>query len=246
MFSGLTGLQRGQQNRHDIRFAQGRTPGLDAILVANAQHRILGVARKQLIADAELRETRGTADRAQEVLEPVNAFHGNGQIVFIRTRQAEDALNELRKAFGTDLGGKSHVGRVDHCQRPETGKVQIARAGHLYPLLVGSHGIRELPKLDGIPVGAGFGTEYEKTEFVLSPGQAILFITDGVIEAENEENEMFGNDRLVNHFEVTNGPPWAKSLLEKNRFLAGQCCDARRFDPGENLARIFEMTRFLR
>ena len=60
-----------------------------------------------------------------------------------------------------------------------------------------------------------FGAEYEKTEFVLSPGEAILFITDGVTEAENEESELFGNDRLTDYFEVANGPPWAKNLVER-------------------------------
>ena len=98
---------------------------------------------------------------------------------------------------------------------PRKGGVHISRAGHPYPLWVLDHGLRQLPKLDGIPLGVEFGTEYEKTEFVLSPGEAILFITDGVTEAENEESELFGNDRLTNYFQVANGPPWAEGLLEK-------------------------------
>ena len=98
---------------------------------------------------------------------------------------------------------------------PGTGRVQIARAGHPYPLWIINHGFRELPKLDGIAVGIEFGTEYDKTEFVLSPGEAILLITDGVTEAENEESELFGYDRLTDYFEVANGPPWAEGLLER-------------------------------
>jgi sigma-B regulation protein RsbU (phosphoserine phosphatase) len=98
---------------------------------------------------------------------------------------------------------------------PRTGRVHIARAGHPYPLWVINRRLRELPKLDGISLGVDYGTEYEETEFVLSPGEAILFITDGVTEAENEESELFGNDRLIDYFEVANGPPWAKGLLER-------------------------------
>ena len=98
---------------------------------------------------------------------------------------------------------------------PRTGRVHISRAGHPYPLWVTNHGFRELPKLDGIPLGVEFGTEYEKSEFVLSPGEAIVFITDGVTEAENEESELFGNDRLTDYFQVANGPPWAEGLLER-------------------------------
>ena len=97
---------------------------------------------------------------------------------------------------------------------PRTGRVQIARAGHLYPLWVTSQGIQKLRKLDGISVGIDLGAEYEKTEFLLSPGEAILLITDGVIEAENEGGEMFGSNRLTDYFQVAKGPPWARGLSE--------------------------------
>jgi len=98
---------------------------------------------------------------------------------------------------------------------PRTGRVQTARAGHPYPLWVINHGFGELPKLDGLPIGVEFGTKYEKTEFVLSPGEALLFITDGVTEAENQESELFGDDRLTDYFKEANGPPWAEGLLER-------------------------------
>jgi sigma-B regulation protein RsbU (phosphoserine phosphatase) len=98
---------------------------------------------------------------------------------------------------------------------PRAGRVQTARAGHPYPLWVNNHGFRELPVLKGIPLGVEFGTEYEQAEFVLSPGEAILFITDGLTEAENEENELFGNDRITDYFGIAKGPPWAEGLLER-------------------------------
>jgi len=98
---------------------------------------------------------------------------------------------------------------------PGTGKVQIARAGHPYPLWLAKNGILDLPKLNGMPLGVEFDTEYDKTEFVLSPGESILFVTDGVTEAANEEGELFGDDRIAYYFKEANGPPWAKGLLER-------------------------------
>jgi len=98
---------------------------------------------------------------------------------------------------------------------PDSGKIQIARAGHPYPLWVINHGLRELPRLDGLPIGVEVGTEYEKTEFVLSPAEALLFITDGVSEAENEKSELFGDDRLTGYLKEAKGPPWAEGLLER-------------------------------
>jgi phosphoserine phosphatase RsbU/P len=98
---------------------------------------------------------------------------------------------------------------------PGTGKMHIARAGHQYPLWVVTHGFQELFEPDGIPIGIEYGTDYEKAELVLSPGEAILLVTDGVTEAENEKGELFGNSRLNDYFEAANGPPWAEGLLER-------------------------------
>jgi sigma-B regulation protein RsbU (phosphoserine phosphatase) len=98
---------------------------------------------------------------------------------------------------------------------PGTGRVQTARGGHPYPLWIFHHGFRELPKLDGLPVGVEFGTTYEKTDFVLSPAESLLLITDGVTEAENKDGELFGNDRLADYLKVAEGPPWAEGLLKR-------------------------------
>jgi len=98
---------------------------------------------------------------------------------------------------------------------PKAGKMHIARAGHQYPLWVMNHGFQELSNIHGIPIGIEFGAEYEKAEFVLPPGEAILLVTDGITEAENEKGELFGNDRLTDYFELANGPPWAEGLLKR-------------------------------
>jgi sigma-B regulation protein RsbU (phosphoserine phosphatase) len=98
---------------------------------------------------------------------------------------------------------------------PGTGKVHIARAGHQYPLWVKNHGFQELTNINGIPVGIDFEAEYEKVALDLSPGESILLVTDGIAEAENENGELFGNDRLTDYFELAHGPPWAEGLLEK-------------------------------
>ncbi|MGD8503581.1 MAG: SpoIIE family protein phosphatase [Syntrophobacterales bacterium] len=98
---------------------------------------------------------------------------------------------------------------------PRTGRVQTARAGHLPPLRVAEKGLVDVPRLNGIALGVEFGTKYERAEFVLSPGESMLFITDGVTEAENEDNELFGNGRITDYFGVAKGPPWAEGLLER-------------------------------
>ena len=56
--------------------------------------------------------------------------------------------------------------------------------------------------------------QYEKKEVSLSPGEAVLFFSDGVIEAENENKELFGNQRLIDYIKNAKGPPWGKGLLD--------------------------------
>jgi serine phosphatase RsbU (regulator of sigma subunit) len=97
---------------------------------------------------------------------------------------------------------------------PANGKMQLALGGHLQPLWIAENGIKDLPLLKGISIGVTTDVLYEKQEMMLSPGESILFFSDGVIEAANEDNELFGNDRLFDEIKNANGPPWGKGLLD--------------------------------
>jgi len=97
---------------------------------------------------------------------------------------------------------------------PSSGKMQLSLGGHLLPLWIVEGDIRNLPQLEGISLGVTPDVHYEKKEILLSPGESILFFSDGVVEAENENHEMFSNDRLADYIKNTKGPPWGKGLLD--------------------------------
>jgi serine phosphatase RsbU (regulator of sigma subunit) len=101
------------------------------------------------------------------------------------------------------------------------GKIQFALAGHLPPLWIVERGIGNLPQSNGISLGVKQGAKYEKREIILSPGESVLLFTDGVIEAQNDDNELFGNDRLVSYIAETRGPPWGTGLLDEIRCWRG-------------------------
>jgi serine phosphatase RsbU (regulator of sigma subunit) len=71
------------------------------------------------------------------------------------------------------------------------GDVTIANAGHLSPYLDG----RELELPGALPLGVATSTKYEKTQFHLDPGSRLTFYSDGVIEAQRPDGELFGFDR---------------------------------------------------
>jgi sigma-B regulation protein RsbU (phosphoserine phosphatase) len=56
---------------------------------------------------------------------------------------------------------------------------------------------------------------YETEEIIIEPGQSILFITDGVTEARNENDELFASNRLPEYVKTANGPPWGNKLLNE-------------------------------
>jgi len=97
---------------------------------------------------------------------------------------------------------------------PANGRVQMVRAGHPYPLWVASGTIQDLPPIKGISIGVTRGAEFEIKEIVLSLGDSLFLFSDGVSEAESDNHELFGIDRLVNHIEHQQGPPWGQGLLD--------------------------------
>ena len=79
-----------------------------------------------------------------------------------------------------------------------TGKLTFANAGHNPPLLKRSDGSFEYLKTRAGFVLAGMdGVRYRVNEITLNAGDRIFLYTDGVTEATNENNELYGEDRLV-------------------------------------------------
>ena len=77
------------------------------------------------------------------------------------------------------------------------GKILFANAGHNHPLVKHSDGTFEYLKSRAGFVLAGMeGVRYRKNELVLEPGDAIYLYTDGVTEATDLNEELYGEDRL--------------------------------------------------
>ena len=79
-----------------------------------------------------------------------------------------------------------------------TGNMQFANAGHNPPLLKKHDGSFEYLKTRAGFVLAGMeGVRYRAGELTLSPGDRLFLYTDGVPEATNTENILYGEDRLI-------------------------------------------------
>ena len=79
-----------------------------------------------------------------------------------------------------------------------TGEVKFANAGHNPPLLKRADGSFEYLKTRAGFVLAGMeGVRYRVGEITLNPGDRLFLYTDGVPEATNTENKLYGEDRLL-------------------------------------------------
>ena len=79
-----------------------------------------------------------------------------------------------------------------------TGNVQFANAGHNPPLIKRADGAFEYLKTRAGFVLAGMeGVRYRMGEITLNAGDRLFLYTDGVPEATNTENKLYGEDRLL-------------------------------------------------
>ena len=104
---------------------------------------------------------------------------------------------------------------------PANGKMQLALGGHLQPLWIAEDGLANMPQLKGISLGITADAHFEKEEITLSPGESILLYTDGLIEAENEEQELFGNERLIRYVKDKKDTHIGEGLLDEIRKWRG-------------------------
>jgi serine phosphatase RsbU (regulator of sigma subunit) len=103
---------------------------------------------------------------------------------------AELARDNERQFFVTALAG---------CLELQSGELTFANAGHLPPLRIA--GSRTIETVEASSIGIALGiledAEYEEATVMLSPGDLLVVITDGVTEAIDSGGTLFTDARLL-------------------------------------------------
>ena len=123
------------------------------------------------------------------------------------TSEIFTAVN-ARLCEGNEAGmfATSWIGIVDK----RTMTLQYTNAGHNYPMLQRKGQPCEMiRKNHGLFLGGMEFTRYKQNEIQLEPGDRLLLYTDGVVEAHNKNDELYGDDRL-------------KGMLDSTRNLSGE------------------------
>jgi sigma-B regulation protein RsbU (phosphoserine phosphatase) len=78
----------------------------------------------------------------------------------------------------------------------ESRTLQVANSGAVQPLLC-RQGQSSVVRAEGFPLGLFPDVTYDELHLATEPGDAIIFISDGITDAENNEGEMYGDQRLT-------------------------------------------------
>ena len=109
-----------------------------------------------------------------------------------------ELLAGLNRKLYQELEPGMFVTMLAAALEPEQGVLEFACAGHPPPPLRAANGsVSELAEPDALPLGAMADTEFRPHRQTLVPGAIVLFYTDGLDEAHNDKNELFGKERIV-------------------------------------------------
>lgn len=101
----------------------------------------------------------------------------------------------------------------------KTGKLIYVNAAHNPPLILHDGKYEYLPKNEKRvpPLGVRPKTHYEQKELQMSKGDVLFMYTDGVTEAENNEGELYSNERLEEFLNSTKKDLQLEEILAEVR-----------------------------
>ncbi len=122
------------------------------------------------------------------------------QIVTKLSSSPREILIEINKRLYESIERSSFITMTLALFDTESRSVKFCRAGHM-PLITANNGTVESIKTGGIGLGLEKGEVFEKTlqevEIKIKSKQIFAFFSDGITEAMNESDEMFGEEKLT-------------------------------------------------
>jgi len=107
-------------------------------------------------------------------------------------------LTETNRWLVDDVPRHSFVALSYALVDPTLRRLTLANGGQLTPLLRradGSTSFVEVPEA-ALPLGLSLEVAYTQVELDLAPGDTLVFYTDGIVEAHDQDRKLFGFERL--------------------------------------------------
>ncbi len=168
------------------------------------------------------------ADKAGMVIGDVTGKSVSGALVMSASRtlfrtlseeelSVKDSMMRANQRLKKDVKSGMFVALLYAVFDSEDKTLTMCSAGQTQPVHISAKtGEAVLVETQGdtFPLGIIEDAAYEETQLKLQPGDKVILYTDGIVEAMNEEEEIFGFDRLLEV--VKNSQPMtAETLLEE-------------------------------
>jgi phosphoserine phosphatase RsbU/P len=111
--------------------------------------------------------------------------------------EPEQLCRRLNTIFCEDVQTERFISLCYARLEPATRRLTFTNAGHCPPLLMRANGQTEKLERGGAVLGRLPGWKYEQGEVTLGVNDVLVLFTDGVTEAENSEQQEFGEERLT-------------------------------------------------
>ncbi|HNP72219.1 MAG TPA: SpoIIE family protein phosphatase [Kouleothrix sp.] len=127
-----------------------------------------------------------------------------------------DTLRFANEYIATEHGASSMFITLFYAVlTPASGELSFVNAGHNSPMLLGPGGVlRAELESSALPIGIVPGQAFEVGHARLAPGDTLVCFTDGITEAMNAGNELFGEPRLLAALRAHAGLP-AAALIDR-------------------------------
>ena len=123
--------------------------------------------------------------------------------------QPELVLSAVNRRILEDTDANQFVAVFYGILDPATGTSVYCNAGHCPPYLISAQNDEDVQKLvrTGVPLGIFEDETWEQGVVQLVPGDVLVLYTDGITEAQNEQEAFFGEDRLLESVRANLGRP---------------------------------------
>ncbi len=159
---------------------------------------------------------------ASKIILANNAMLGKSPAQILTDANASICANNREEMFVTAWLGILEI---------STGKLVSANAGHEYPILLRAGGVFETVKSrHGFVIGGMENVKYREFETQLGPGDKLFLYTDGVPEATNANEELFGMERLLDALNANPDAAPEEILKQVRGSVDGFVKEAEQFD----------------
>ncbi len=127
----------------------------------------------------------------------------------VNNLSAADAITRTNRIIAADNPSTLFVTVFYFICNLKTGRITFCNAGHNPPVIVKSTGVALLAASEGAGKNPAVGiiedAEFTDGALTLAKGERLILYTDGVTEAFNEENQLFGEERLLDNVSRNTG-----------------------------------------